>query len=557
MLQWSTLLWAAAGAGAFFVLFVWFCYRRFHGSRPQGVTDPAPRVLDPRLFMSAKQLSLALARGEYTSAEVVDVFIAHIESINPHLNATVFTRFDEARREAKRADKILAAARKSDNWRDVGWLTGVPISVKECIAVRGCPNTSGLRSRMGRPADEDAPQVELLRGAGAIILGVTNTSELCMWMESSNCVYGTTCNPYDVNCIVGGSSGGEGCAVAALFAPVGLGSDIGGSIRMPAYFNGVFGHKPSTRLVPNRGQHPGCMPGGRGHFLLATGPLATHAEDLYPMLRTLTMRGFLEDPEKLPPCPPLRDPALVDMRKLRVYCVEDFGQRLVRVCKPQRRAARAAAASLEARYGCQVTYVDFDRPNTIPKGWHHFRQAVSIWTTLMTSSGERTFTDFMSEGYPNSKMPLLKEWRNIARGNCQHTLPALALCLVERTDRLQPQWMLDGHKRCCEELRVALERELGDDGVLIVPTYPLEVPTHQTPILHPFHWIYTAIFNALQTPATAVPIWLDEQQRLPLGVQCVARWSRDDISLATAMGLEETLGGYRPPRWALRSEPLE
>src|SRR5699024_2538512 len=136
----------------------------------------------------------------------------------------------------------------------------------------GMPNTAGVVSRVGLRATEDATSVARYRQAGAIPIGVTNTSEACMWMESNNKVYGRSNNPYDITRIVGGSSGGEGAIIGAGVVPFGLGSDVGGSIRMPAFFNGVFGHKASSGLIPNSGQFPPIE--GEGLRYLSTGPLA-------------------------------------------------------------------------------------------------------------------------------------------------------------------------------------------------------------------------------------------------------------------------------------------
>ena len=135
-------------------------------------------------------------------------------------------------------------------------LLGVPCTIKENFAFVGTPQASGLLARAHIVNDHDAPAVARLRAAGAIPLGVTNTSELCMWMESFNKVYGITNNPYDPTRTVGGSSGGEGAIIGSGASPFGLGADVGGSIRMPAFFNGVFGHKPSPLLIPNGGQYP-------------------------------------------------------------------------------------------------------------------------------------------------------------------------------------------------------------------------------------------------------------------------------------------------------------
>ncbi len=161
---------------------------------------------------------------------------------------------------------------------------GVPCSIKECFAAKDMPHsgTSGLLSRQGVGSSRDAPTVHRMRAAGFIALANTNTSELCMWYESSNRLHGRTGNMYHPGRMVGGSSGGEACLVSGAGAPVGLGSDVGGSIRLPAHFNGVWGHKPSGGLVPNMGQYPAV-----NSPILCTGPLTRHAVDLWPLLRLL------------------------------------------------------------------------------------------------------------------------------------------------------------------------------------------------------------------------------------------------------------------------------
>ena len=161
---------------------------------------------------------------------------------------------------------------------------GVPCSIKECFAAKDMPasGTSGLLSRQGVGSSRDAPAVHRLRAAGFIALANSNTSELCMWYESSNRLHGRTANMYHPGRMVGGSSGGEACIVSGGGAPVGLGSDVGGSIRLPAHYNGVWGHKPSGGLVPNMGQYPAV-----DSPILCTGPLTRHAVDLWPLLRLL------------------------------------------------------------------------------------------------------------------------------------------------------------------------------------------------------------------------------------------------------------------------------
>ena len=224
---------------------------------------------------SASQQAAAIARKEISSQELLKLYIERIEKLNPTLNGYVSLRLERALEEAREFDDQPVATK----------FGGVPCSIKECFALKGMPNSSGLYARKDIVAKDDARAVSLFREAGAIPLGVTNTSELCMWLESRNRVYGQTNNPYDVSRTVGGSSGGEAAVVASACSAFGLGSDVGGSIRMPAFFTGIFGHKPSSGLVSNQGQYPNAH--GAAQRLLCTGPMTHHAEDLLPLLQVL------------------------------------------------------------------------------------------------------------------------------------------------------------------------------------------------------------------------------------------------------------------------------
>ncbi len=206
------------------------------------------------LTLSGTRLAEMIRRKEVTSLDVVKTHIAHIKRVNPSINAVVKDRFDAAIAEAKAADKRV----KDSSPESLPPFHGVPCTVKESFLLTGMPNTSGLVARKDIIADHDATAVARLRKSGAIPLGVTNIPELCMWMETDNRLYGRTNNPYNTKHIVGGSSGGEGAIIGSGGSPFGVGADIGGSIRMPAFFNGVFGHKATGGLVPNSGQVPSC-----------------------------------------------------------------------------------------------------------------------------------------------------------------------------------------------------------------------------------------------------------------------------------------------------------
>ena len=219
----------------------------------------------------------------------------------------------------------------------------MPCTIKESIAVAGMPNCAGLVARRELRAERTAPTAQRLLDAGAIPLGVTNTSELTMWIESHNHVYGRTHNAYDPRRTAGGSSGGEGAAVGAGLAPIGLGCDIGGSIRLPAFFNGVFGHKPTPGLVPNSGQFPVTPRRGR-RGCCAIGPLARRGEDLMPALRVLA-GADPDDPFSRDVA--LGEPGDVSLAGLPVVVID--GRLIPPVSKELRAALDRAAGALEAR----------------------------------------------------------------------------------------------------------------------------------------------------------------------------------------------------------------
>ncbi|MSP26080.1 MAG: amidase [Myxococcales bacterium] len=475
-------------------------------ARPCGVGSSA---VDSNLLLSGTELGTLIRSRRVSSREVVEAHIRQIERVNPQLNAVVCTRFEEARREADDADRMIAAGDGEDRP-----FLGVPCSIKECFALEGMPNTSGLVARRGTLATSDAGAVRRLRAAGAIPLGVTNLSELCMWMESNNRVYGRTNNPYDLKRIPGGSSGGEGAIIGAGGVPFGLGSDVGGSIRMPAFFNGIFGHKPTGGLVDNSGQFPATH--GVGDRYLTSGPLARRAADLAPLLSVLASAD-------------IGIPAEVSLADLDVVCIETDGRTPVddELCEAQRSAARA----LERR-GART------RTAKLPR----LKKALEIWSAMMEAAGGPTFRELLGNG--KAIMPALEllAW---AFGRSAHTLPALGLALVERVPKLFPR----SSARAIEEgklLKHELNELVGPRGVLLYPPYSSTAPRHNEPLRSPLRWVYAAVFNVMEMPVTAVPLGLSASG-MPLGVQVAATPGNDHVTIAVALALEAELGGWVPP----------
>ena len=471
------------------------------------------------LHLSATQLAARIRSGEVSSAVVVEAHIERLRQVNPILNAVVVERIADARVEAANADREIAAARAAGTLDQLPPFLGVPCTIKESFHFAGMPNTSGLVSRVGLKVAEDAPTVARLRAAGAIPLGVTNTSEVCMWMESYNRVYGLSRNPYDPSRTVGGSSGGEGAIVGSAASPFGLGGDVGGSIRMPAFFNGVFGHKCSPGLVPNEGQFPG--PSGNIDRHLSTGPLCRRAEDLEPLLRIMAGDGADQ----------LKPVGNVDVSRLRVL---QFARELAISPDADQMGARDRAVQALMARGARVEAVHLPL----------MAKARDLWTAMLATAGsEHTFADHLFGS--RSPVPALKEFGKLALKRSDHTFPLVVLALFERLPELTPARTAKLRAEALT-LKAQLEDLLGDDGVLITPTYPTVAPKHHKALLPPFNFVNCAVFNALYLPVTAVPTGLNAAG-VPTGVQVVAKEGNDHLTLAAALALETALGGWAYP----------
>ena len=480
------------------------------------------------LLASATHIARAIRDRALSSSDAVEAHIAQIERVNPQLNAVVRTRYEAAREEAARADAVRAVT-PADRLPP---LHGVPCTIKECFALTGMPNASGLVSRRDVIAQRDATAVARLRAAGAIPLGVTNTSELCLWMESNNVVYGRTNNPYDTGCIAGGSSGGEGAIVAAAGSPFGLGSDVGGSIRGPAFFNGVFGHKPTGGMVPGTGQHP--IAHGDGLRYLTTGPITRRAEDLMPLLRILAGPDGLDTGCRHYA---LGNPAHVQLAGRTLLDVADNGQLAI---SAELRAAQENAVRVLRDLGMKTRRVSFAG----------LEKQFDVWSAMMADAQHEPFASMLGEGRQRVRAGV--EILKYGLGRSDHTLVASLLALVDPLPKLMPGLT----RRMVElgrKLRADIADALGADGVLLYPSYTVVAPRHGAPVrwlmrLH-MPWAYCAIINVLELPATQVPAGLNADG-LPLGFQVVASHGNDHVTIAVAQQLERALGGWVPPALA-------
>jgi len=450
---------------------------------------------------------------------VVAAHIELLERVNPRINAVVVPRFDAALREAEAADALIAE--RGDD-PSLPPLLGVPCTIKESIGMEGMPSCAGVVARRERLCTRTATIARRIVEEGAIPLGLTNTSELTLWVETENRVYGRTSNAYDPSRTAGGSSGGEAAAIASGGAPFGLGTDLGGSIRVPAFFNGIFGHKPSRHLVPATGLYPAAT--GITGELNACGPLARRACDLMPVLRAIAGPDG-EDPltERMD----LGDPGEVSLEGLRVV-ISDAAT--LAPTSPELVAARERAAGALAAAGARLERVAMGS----------LRRALEIYLTTLNSG--ISLRELLREA---GAEPTL---RASFQRDGPHTAATRLSLVAERLATLAPRGRSERALAAREALTEELNATIGD-GVLLHPPAPTVAPRHGRTVGR-IWWIQPMIaFNLAGLPVTQTPLGLGKRG-LPLGVQVAAGPGRDHVSIAVALELERVFGGWSAPNAA-------
>jgi amidase len=462
---------------------------------------------------AARQLEL-LRSNEVSVLELAEAHIQQIERLNPELNA--FADFD--------ADRVRARARLHDAWRgtrDRRPLFGLPVTVKSSIATRGMKCEIGSQLHKGECPSEDALVVARLRAAGALILGTTNCPEFLMAYETANLLHGRTSNPWDLTRSSGGSSGGESAAIAAGMSAAGVGSDSGGSVRVPAHFTGICSLKPTPGRIPGRGHLPPCV--GPFSILGAIGPMARTIEDLALLFRLLSGHDPLD-----PVSPPveLREPGVEELRSNRIGFFEDDG--LVPVTAETRAAVQSAAVALRDA-GFRVEPF---RPSTL-------EALRRIWVKFFLQCGAMFYAPEI-RGREEQLSPIFKEF----------------LGLAESAPALSAQELLDAWAQL-DVLRAKTLEEMRKYPVLLCPVASVpafkhgerswDVEGHRVEYMDA--WRYSQWFNALAFPAAVVPVG-QSHEGLPIGVQVVARPFQDESAMGIA-GFVDRVFGYRVPPMAV------
>lgn len=485
--------------------------------------------MDELLTASVRTLAGAIRRKEVSPVEVVRAHLDRIQQVDPYLNAVCHLLDGPALAAAEEAE---ARVLREDPDTLPPFL-GVPCTIKEHYAVAGLPRTAGLLRRREAVSPEDATPVRRMREAGFIVLGTTNVPEGLTWFETYNHVYGRTHNPWDVRRIPGGSSGGEASVIGAGGSPVGLGGDVGGSIRNPAFFCGVAGHKPSGGVVPETGAWPGVR--GPVARMKVVGPLARSVDDLEAVMPVLAGPDGIDlsaDDRPWPERPGLRP------EEITVLVSDRIG-----FAGPSRAVAdglRRAEDALRDR-GFQVR-------RWTPPG---LDRAYELWANALEHSGAHSFSEQLADF---GEFSLAEAWWHTISGRPRHILPALLLATVEQLLQRFPSYGADLAAQV-PEVQAAVEAALGDRGVWMLPSFHREAPRHGAGAFAALPgFIYSAILNPLELPATAVPTGFS-RQGLPVGVQIAGRRWNDRLTLHVAHHVEDALGGWQPPMW-IEGTPL-
>jgi Asp-tRNA(Asn)/Glu-tRNA(Gln) amidotransferase A subunit family amidase len=463
-------------------------------------------------FLSAVSMAEQIRRKELSPVELLEAHLTRIEELNPKLNAFVQVDAEGARQQARLAEAAVGRG------EELGPLHGIPLSIKSSVEVAGLRCESGTKLRAGFVATRDAPPVARLRRAGAIILGTTNAPELLMAWETDNLLYGRTNNPWDLSRTPGGSSGGEAAAIAARMSAGGVGSDSGGSIRVPAHFSGICGLKPTPGRIPATGHFPASA--GPFALLGAVGPMARTVADLKVLFEV--MQGPDDgDPSAapVPVCWPEKD----DLKRVRIGYFEDDGR--TPVTAEIRGAVRTAAESLR-RAGFQVEPF-------LPDGLELARQ---LWWNLFGIAGGMVLGP-MTRGREAEIGPLLKEFSGWVAAEASHTGRSLLETWLQRDD-----------------VRLRIFSQMQKYPVLLCPVAAIPAFRHGErswqvegkTVKYLDAWSYCEWFNLLGTPAAVVPVGRSPEG-LPIGVQIVARPWQEELVLSVAAALEKQCGGYAPP----------
>ncbi len=465
--------------------------------------------MKPVTQQSAFELLVLLRTRKISAFELAEEYIRQIERLNPRINALVDFDAERVREQAKASDHSASPK---------GPLAGLPVTVKSAIATAGYRCEIGSLVNRGNIPTKDATVVARLRQAGAVILGTTNCPEYLMAYVTENLLHGRTNNPWNLDYTPGGSSGGESAAIAAGMSAGGLGSDSGGSVRVPAHFTGICSLKPTPARIPGDGHLPPCI--GPFSFLGAIGPMARTIDDVALLFHALAGQDPVD-----PVSPPveLREPGLDEIIRLPIGYFEDDG--LTPVSAETRKAVQDAVQVLREQ--------GFDVHPFRPWG---LEQARKLWELFFVRCGAM-FEGPLVRGHEDKLSSVFRDF--LARA---HTTPPLT------ADELLNAWAE------ADIIRSKLLAQMQEFPLLLCPVCAVPAFRHEErswmidgqPIEYLDAMRYSQWFNLLAAPAAVVPVGRSPQG-LPIGVQLVGRPYEDEIVLKVASVIDHQFGYASPP----------
>ena len=474
-------------------------------------------------FAPATEMVRALDAGAISATELLDLHLRRIERYNPRLNAIVIPDYDRARRSAAEADAARARGERRP-------LLGLPLTVKDAIDTVGLPTTAGVPEWAEAYPEADAVIVARLRASGAVLMGKTNVpTRLADW-QADNPIFGRTNNPWDLERAPGGSTGGGGAALAAGLTPLEFGSDMGGSIRYPAAWCGVYGHRPSFTALPRTGQLPGLELPNPAQSLSVVGPLARSAEDLELAMDVVAGPEIGEEAAWRLELPAARHGRLADYR-VAVLPPADW-----RPVDGEIMAALERLAAGLGRAGARVREAQ-------PDGFGDLRAHHELYLSLMAATGG----SILSEAARRERAAQRRASSDPYGELRAHAIEASAADFVGWLDQR-------------ERYRAAWRAFFRDWDVMLAPIVIVPPPPHTTlpieermvtiagrTVPHRLQMAYAGLAILSGLPATAFPSGLT-RDRLPIGLQVLGPYLEDRTPIRFAALVAEHFGGFeRPP----------
>ncbi|XP_046914902.2 fatty-acid amide hydrolase 2-A-like [Dermatophagoides farinae] len=489
-----------------------------------------PPIKNDLLLQPAIKLAQKIKSGQLKSEDLVQAYIDRCKKVNGDLNTIVHDNFTDALQEARNVDERVQRELRGEKLPDESSIhdypfLGIPYTAKNSISVKGFTFTCGTYNRKGIVADKDCTTIINMRKSGAIFLALTNVPDTTLFSDSFNYLDGQTNNPYDKSRVPGGSSGGEAALIASAGSVLGIGSDIGGSLRIPAHFCGIFSHCTTAGNIvideifpPQKDIHPD---------VLTIGPMCRYACDLRPMLKVMT--GDKLDLTEKP----------FNYSDLNVYYIRDLGDPLalpvdVEILKGLDKMVRHFIEN-----GTRTMELNMAKGD--PDSFYDFRLATLFWLAALHDPQMPSYHELISYGVKMN--PYYELIKCFIGTQSRYAAGPLVIGITQKVgDKFLTKDFFDKWRKTQSNLHKLLE----NDGVILCPISPEIAPKHNQSLLKAFDCVYTMLWNSMNVAITTIPMGID-RHGMPFAIQVIAAPNNDKLSLSIVEELSKHFGGWIPP----------